>query len=124
MRLIDLESVEERIGSIDDMKHAMELYNKALDDLQSKNEDIAIIALKGHFTLSRFYEAMNLMGICYLSLNDENNARRMFRKVMKTIIGIRASKYLARLDGEDDSSNDGVAKKPKKRRPPQPLLPG
>ena len=48
--LIDLESVEERIGSIpDDMKHAMELYNKALDDLQSKNEDIAIIALKRPF---------------------------------------------------------------------------
>ena len=31
------------------MKHAMELYNKALDDLQSKNEDIAIIALKRPF---------------------------------------------------------------------------
>ncbi|MGI6049586.1 MAG: hypothetical protein ACOYEI_01965 [Acetivibrionales bacterium] len=119
--LIDLESVEERIGSIpDDMKHAMELYNKALDDLQSKNEDIAIIALKKAISLyPDFYEAMNLMGICYLSLNDENNARRMFRKVMKKDNnGIRASKYLARLDGEDDSSNDGVAKKPKKRKAP------
>ncbi len=118
---IDLESVENKIGTIpDDMKQAMELYNKALDDLGNKNEDIAIIALKKAISLyPDFYEAMNLMGICYLSLNEEDNARRMFNKVVQTENnGIRASKYLARLDGEDGSNDEGSPKKYKKKKAP------
>ena len=51
---VDLENIEQKIGAIpDDMKNAMELYNKALNEINNRNEDIAIIALKSNFHLSR-----------------------------------------------------------------------
>ena len=118
--LIDVKSVEEKIGIIpDDMKNAIDLYNKALDDLRSDNEDIAIIALKKAIAIyPAFYEAMNLMGICYLSLDDEYNARRMFNRVIKMEDNsLRASNYLDKLDGkisDGDSNNNARQKKYKK----------
>ncbi|NLL67447.1 MAG: hypothetical protein GX236_07095 [Clostridiaceae bacterium] len=118
--LIDVASVEEKIGIIpDDMKNAIDLYNKALEDLKSDNEDIAIIALKKAIAIyPAFYEAMNLMGICYLSLDDEYNARRMFNKVIKMEDNsLRASNYLDKLDGkitDGDSNNNNRQKKYKK----------
>ncbi|MGI6084836.1 MAG: hypothetical protein ACOYIF_05260 [Acetivibrionales bacterium] len=117
--LIDVKSVEEKIGKIpDDMKNAISLYNKALEDIKNKNEDIAIIALKKAIAIyPAFYEAMNLMGICYLSLDDELNARRMFNKVIKMEDNsLRASSYLDKLDGKDtgEENNIQTAKKQKK----------
>jgi TolA-binding protein len=118
--LIDVTSVEEKIGIIpDDMKNAIDLYNKALEDLKSDNEDIAIIALKKAIAIyPAFYEAMNLMGLCYLSLDDEYNARRMFNKVIKMEdSSLRASNYLDKLDGkitEADNNNNTRQKKYKK----------
>jgi TolA-binding protein len=101
------------------MKNAIDLYNKALEDLKSDNEDIAIIALKKAIAIyPAFYEAMNLMGLCYLSLDDEYNARRMFNKVIKMEdSSLRASNYLDKLDGkitEADNNNNTRQKKYKK----------
>jgi len=114
---IDIASAEEKIGIIpDDIKNAIDLYNKALEDLKGDNEDIAIIALKKAIAIyPAFYEAMNLMGLCYLSLGDEGNARRMFNKVIKMEDNsLRASSYLDKLDGKipDDvsGSNTGTKK--------------
>lgn len=107
--LIDVKNVEEKIGIIpDDVKNAIGLYNKALDDLKSNNEDIAIIALKKAIAIyPAFYEAMNLMGICYLSLDDEDSARRLFNKVIKMEDNsLRASNYLDKLDGK--IPNEGI----------------
>ncbi len=116
---IDVESVEQKIGRIpEDMKNAIELYNKALDDLRNNNEDIAIIALKKAISIyPAFYEAMNLMGICYLNLDDESNARRMFSKVIQMDDNsIRASRYLDQMDGKvsSDDVNTGKSKRIKK----------
>ena len=114
---IDIQSVEEKIGIIpDDLKNAIDLYNKALDDLKSNNEDIAIIALKKAIAIyPAFYEAMNLMGLCYLSLGDEGNARRMFNRVIKMDDNsLRASSYLDKMDGripEDDSGSNTKLRK-------------
>lgn len=116
---IDVESVEEKIGRIpDDMKNAIDLYNKALEDLRSNNEDIAIIALKKAIAIyPAFYEAINLMGICYLNLDDEDNARRMFNKVIQMDDNsIRASRYLDQMDGKVpyEDVNVGKSKRAKK----------
>jgi tetratricopeptide (TPR) repeat protein len=114
---IDMENLEQKIGRIpDDMKQAIELYNKALDDIVNKNEDIAIIALKKAISIyPAFYEAMNLMGICYLSLNEEENARIMFNKVIKMDNNsIRALNYLEELDG--NITPEGGKSKPVKVR--------
>jgi tetratricopeptide (TPR) repeat protein len=116
---IDVEIVEEKIGRIpDDMKNAIDLYNKALDDLRSNNEDIAIIALKKAIAIyPAFYEAMNLMGICFLKLDDEDNARRMFNKVIQMDDNsIRASRYLDQLDGKITSEEINAAKSKRFRK--------
>ena len=120
---IDVESVEEKIGKIpDDMKNAIDLYNKALDDLRNNNEDISIIALKKSIAIyPAFYEAMNLMGICYLNLGDEDNARRMFNKVIQMDDNsIRASRYIDQMDGKisSDEKNTSKTKRPKKASAP------
>lgn len=116
---IDVESVEEKIGRIpDDMKNAIDLYNKALDDLRSNNEDIAIIALKKAIAIyPAFYEAMNLMGICFLKLGDEDNARHMFNKVIQMDDNsIRASKYLDQMDGKVPSEEVNANKSKRMRK--------
>ena len=100
---IDLENIEQKIGAIpDDMKNAMELYNKALNEISNKNEDIAIIALKKAISIyPEFYEAMNLMGICYIAIGEEENAREIFNKVIQMDDNsLRAARYIKRLDGD------------------------
>lgn len=116
-RPIDVSSLEQKLGSIpDDMKGAIELYNKALEDISSHNEDMAIIALRKAISIyPAFYEAMNLMGVCYDSLGDEENARRMFEKVIQLEdSSIRATDYINRLDGIV-SREDGKKPKPRNR---------
>ncbi len=108
-KAIDIESVEQKVGNIpEDMKNAIDLYNKALLEIANKNEDIAIIALKKAIAIyPAFYEAMNLMGVCYSSLDDEENARRLFSKVIQMDdSSIRASHYLDLLDGKATTEDD------------------
>lgn len=112
---IDIESVEQKIGPIpEDMKNAIDLYNKALEEIGNRNEDIAIIALKKAISFyPAFYEAMNLMGICYVSIGDEDKARSVFKKVIDMDDNsVRASRYLASLDG---GTNTDIASKPQRQ---------
>jgi len=107
---IDLSDLRQKLGQIpEDMQDAIELYNKALDDVAGKNEDMAIIALKKAIAIyPAFYEAMNLMGVCYKSLGDEESARYMFNKVIEMDdSSIRAQQYLDMLDGKDDGWSPG-----------------
>lgn len=100
---IDVSTLEQKIGKIpEDVHHAIELYNKALEDVSSKNEDMAIIALKKAVAIyPAFYEAMLLMGVCYAAEDQEEEARAMFNKVIKMEdSSIRASRYLDALDGK------------------------
>jgi tetratricopeptide (TPR) repeat protein len=119
---IDLSNLEQKLGSIpEDMKGAIELYNKALEDIANRNEDMAVIALKKAIAIyPAFYEAMNLMGVCYESLGDEENARFMFQKIIQMEdSSIRAQEYLNRLDGistKEDGNSKGKAKAQKPRR--------
>ena len=100
-KTINVESLERKIGTIpDDMKNAIDLYNQALEDICGKNEDIAVIALKKAISIyPEFYEAMNLMGVCYDSMGDEENARTMFNRVIQMDdSSIRAARYLEQMD--------------------------
>jgi len=117
---VDLENIEEKIGAIpDDMKNAMELYNKALIEISNRNEDIAIIALKKALSIyPEFYEAMNLMGLCYVAIGQEDNAREVFNKVIQMDDNsLKAARYLKRLDGDDpDDLEISQARKIKRSR--------
>jgi tetratricopeptide (TPR) repeat protein len=100
---IDIETLEQKLGKIpEDMKQAIDLYNKAVEDVSNKNEDMAIIALKKAVAIyPAFYEAMLLMGVCYAAEDQEDEARAMFSKVIKMDdSSIRASRYLDELDGK------------------------
>lgn len=113
---IDIKSLRQRLGQIpEDMQNAIELYNKALEDVASHNEDMAIIALRKAIAIyPAFYEAMNLMGVCYESLGDEENARIMFTKIISMDDNsIRAQQYLNRMDGVDDGKTSGSKKREK-----------
>ncbi|NLM73896.1 MAG: tetratricopeptide repeat protein [Clostridiaceae bacterium] len=117
---IDLANIENKIGAIpEDIKMATELYNKALSEMGNKNEDIAIIALKKAISLyPDFYEAMNLLGLCYLSLGESDKAREQFSRVIKLDdSGLRANRYLNQLDG---TSEDDVKKPSNTKRRSKP----
>lgn len=116
---IDLINLRQKLGQIpEDMQNAIELYNKALEDVASRNEDMAIIALKKAIAIyPAFYEAMNLMGVCYESLGDEENARIMFSKVIEMEdSSIRAQQYLDRLDGIEEGKASGAVRNKKREK--------
>lgn len=117
-KTINVESLERKIGTIpDDMKNAIDLYNQALEDICGKNEDIAVIALKKAISIyPEFYEAMNLMGVCYDSMGDEENARTMFNRVIQMDdSSIRAARYLEQMD--IGASSAGVKNKASNNKP-------
>lgn len=95
---INITTLEDSIsGNIpDDIKNSIALYNKALDSLKGGSEDIAIIELKKAISLNtHFLEAMNLLGLCYLHLNENDLATDMFQRVAKAEAnGVNAIKYM------------------------------
>lgn len=99
---IDLKTLEGKLGAIpDEVRSALGLYNKALDDIGNGNEDMAVIALKKAIAqYPGFYEAMNLMGLCHVRLGEEDKARALFSQVVRMDdSSLRAKDYLDRLDG-------------------------
>ena len=81
---LDLEEIEKEAGDLpEDTVKAIQLFNKALEDIKSGNEDIAIIQLKKAISLyPSFFEAMNLLGICYYAAGKEDAARSAFKQVI------------------------------------------
>ena len=82
---IDAETLGYKDGIVpDNVRNAVNLYNKALDSIRAKSEDMAIIELKKSISLTpEFYQAMDLLGICYLYINDYNNERSDYEKIIE-----------------------------------------
>lgn len=102
---IDIESVEQKSGKLpENIAEAIKLYNKALDDVRYKSEDIAIIALKKAISLHPvFYEAMNLLGLCYALVGKEDAARDVFQKVINADdSSIKAMEYIKKMESADE----------------------
>lgn len=116
---IDLKKLAENNADIpDSVKNSILLYNKALDSLRMDSEDIAIIELKKAISMNpSFYQAMNLLGVCYFYTKDYSKAYMMFEKV---IAGegnsIRAMNYLNLMSSEDGAKIPSTkSKEPAKR---------
>ncbi len=110
-RPIQLEVIEKKTERLpENIRESIQLFNKALDDVKYRNEDMAIIALKKAISLNpAFYEAMNLLGICYLVVDKEEMAREAFNQVIKADdSSIRAMGYLNKLDGAGESNEASV----------------
>lgn len=114
---IRLEAVEESSGELpENIKEAIHLFNKALEDIRFGNEDMAIIALKKAISLHPgFYEAMNLLGICYAAIGKDDMAEFAFRQVIDADdSSIKAMEYLNKmkgLAGDASKTEFSVAKK-------------
>ena len=117
---IDIDSLEAggtRLSS--NAKNSIALYNKALDSLQMGSEDIAIIELKKAISLNpEFYEAVNLLGICYSYINNKSKAAEMFNRVIEAEKNsVMALKYLELLDEDESAQLDTKKQKKRKEKP-------
>lgn len=102
---IDLVKLSDNHGDLqDNIRNSIMFYNKAVESLKFGSEDIAIIELKKAIQLNRdFHEAINLLGICYLYINDNEKACEMFNKVIEfEKNGIKALQLL------DLANNDSI----------------
>lgn len=107
---LDLEEIEKEAGDLpEDTVKAIQLFNKALEDIKSGNEDIAIIQLKKAISLyPSFFEAMNLLGICYYAAGKEDAARSAFKQVIDADdSGLKAMQYLNKIDGLVEQTDSG-----------------
>lgn len=117
---IDIEEIEKETGDLpENTIKAIQLFNKALDDIKSGNEDIAIIQLKKAISLyPSFYEAMNLLGICYYAAGKEEAARNAFKQVIDADdSSLKAMQYINKMDGlveQTDSASVSSKKKSSK----------
>ncbi len=117
---IDLKAIENYSSDLsENTMEAIHLFNKALDDMQSGSEDMAIIALKKAISLHpAFYEAMNLLGLCYLATGNDDKGRAAFKKVIEADdSSIKAMQYLNKLDvaGEPQEGNTIAVKRKNSR---------
>lgn len=120
-RVINLRDIAQDETEIpDNIRNSIFLYNKAIESLRSGSEDIAIIELKKAVSMNpRFYEAVNLLGICYSYTGDKERAAEAFEKVVKAEQNsVRALRYLSILSLE----NDGTVKAKPRKKPPAPAI--
>ncbi len=113
---VDLEEIGVQAGKLpEDTVEAIQLFNKALEDMHSGNEDMAIIALKKSISLyPTFYEAMNLLGLCLYAAGKEDSARSVFRRVIDTDdSGIKALQYTNQINDTDEQSDSNANKNSK-----------
>lgn len=84
-KAINLEAIAKDEAKIpDNIRNSVFLYNKAIESLKTGSEDIAIIELKKATSMNpRFYEAMNLLGVCYSYSGDNEKAVEIFEKVLR-----------------------------------------
>lgn len=118
---VDIKALEERNGSMpDDMRNSIVLYNKALENLRTNSEDIAIIELKKAISINpHFHEAMNLLGLCYGYIKEQEKAAEMFKRVVAAENNsVKALEYMKMLEGGQGSSfNSKPAPKSQRRSP-------
>jgi tetratricopeptide (TPR) repeat protein len=95
-------------GITDDIRNSLMLYNKGIESLKSGSEDIAVIELKKAVALNpNFHEAWNLLGLCFIYMNEEEKAVEIFERVARQENnGVNAVKYLSQLNSEIEISAD------------------
>ncbi|NLC69305.1 MAG: tetratricopeptide repeat protein [Clostridiaceae bacterium] len=116
---INLDSIARIDSNIsDDVRTSILLYNSALQNLKSDSEDIAIIELKKAVSLNpEFYEAINLLGLCYYYMKEYEKSEEMFEKVVKAENnGVRAFNYLRVIRGGEEKTGDIAEKKKVKKK--------
>jgi Uncharacterized protein conserved in bacteria len=106
--IINLKDISQNESEIpDNIRNSIFLYNKAIESIGTGSEDIAIIELKKAISMNpHFYEAMNLLGLCYSFTKDNAKAAETFDKVIKAEQNsVRALRYMSLLNSSDDTGS-------------------
>lgn len=100
----------------EDTRNSILFYNNALESLRTDSEDIAIIELRKAISLNPdFYEAINLLGVCYTYLKDYRKAKEMFERVARAENnGVKAYNYLSNIRKEETKESATKTEKEKK----------
>ena len=120
--VINLRDISQNEADVpDNIRNSVFLYNKAIESLRTGSEDIAIIELKKAISMnSHFYEAMNLLGICYSYTEDNERAAEIFDRVIKAEKNsVKALRYLSILN---NGEVDGNTKSRTRKRNTAPIL--
>lgn len=99
---------------------SVKTYNKAIENLRTGSEDIAMIELKKVVSTNPdFYEAVNLLGLCYAYTNQLDKAEELFGRVVQNENDvIKAADYLKYI-GRGETTLKGGAPKPKSSKAAQ-----
>lgn len=86
----------------DNVRKSIGLYNKSIRNLKINCVDLAIADLKKALSLNpNFYEAMKLLGLCYIYKKNFNKARKLFKKLAEYDIYTEiANKYLREMQND------------------------
>lgn len=104
---IDIEKFSESNNVTEKVIDSVKAYNKAIEYLRTGSEDIAMIELKRVVSVNPdFYEAVNLLGLCYAYTNQLDKAEELFGKVVKGESNvIKAADYLNYISAGDGNSS-------------------
>lgn len=114
---IDIESFAQSNKKSEKDINSIQLYNKAIEYLKAGNDDIAMIELKKVVSANpSFYEAVNLLGLCYAYTNQLENAEELFKSIMeRENNAIKAADYLNFISITDTTSNKKTTKSKNKQ---------
>lgn len=79
-----IEKIQNEQKEIYSKNEAVVMYNKALEYIQHKNDDMAIIQLKKAIEINpKFIDALNLLTFCYLIQNNREEAKKNIYNALK-----------------------------------------
>lgn len=115
---IDIEKFSQNNNVTEIILDSVKAYNKAIEYLRTGSEDIAMIELKKVVAVNPdFYEAVNLLGLCYAYTNQLEKAEELFGKVVKGENNvIKAADYLNYV-----SMSDGISPRKNTRSKSKPI---
>ena len=84
-RPINIKEIELSQYRIDgNIKKSIILYNTAIGEIRKGNFDLAINDLKKALSYNKgFNEAIKLVGLCYVNMNEYKKAEKIFKKLDK-----------------------------------------
>lgn len=78
-----IDTVQNNSRKLEKYNDAIKMYNKALNYMNQKSEDMAIIQLKKALEINpKFVEAYNLLALCYIHEKDNDKALSCVNKVL------------------------------------------
>ncbi len=104
---IDIEKFSQDNKISEKIVDSVKAYNKAIEYLRTGSEDIAMIELKRVVAVNPdFYEAVNLLGLCYAYTNQMDKAQELFGKVVNGENNVlKAADYLNYISAGDSGSS-------------------